>query len=161
MEQGLEGMPFGDPAANALPIGVLLLIYGIGFLIALAIQLAICYVLYRAADSIPESYRQASPGQAFLLLIPLFNIFWLFVYPKKLSQSFQALFASSGQAIDDCGEKMGLYWAVCAIASIVPCVGIVFGIAGLVTMIIYLIKVSECRQRALAMNVKGFNTPQF
>lgn len=143
----------------ALAVGIVF--YLVIFAVAIAVQIAICYVLYRAASAIPEQQREASPGQAFFLLIPLFNIYWLFVYPKKLSISFQRVLSAGGQSTDDCGEKTGLWWAICTIASIVPCVGIIAGLAGLVLMIMYLVKVSECRTRVLAMGNKGFNTPQF
>ncbi len=152
---------FNGQQLDGASLAIAIVFYLVIFAVMLAVQIGICYVLYRAASVIPEQQREASPGQAFLLLIPLFNIYWLFVYPKQLSTSFQRVLSAGGQPTDDCGEKTGQWWAICSIASIIPCVGLFTALAGLVLMIMYLVKVSECRTRVLAMGNKGFNTPQF
>ena len=141
-------MQQGPP--DGAEIAVLLAIYGVVFLVMLAIQLLVCYLLYKPAEAIPAEYRLMEPWHAFLLLIPLFNIVWLFIFPKNLSQSFQRLFAARNQMKDDCGEKLGMWWAICQIAGIIPCLGVFFGIAGLIVMIMYLVKVNECKNLALA-----------
>ena len=136
-------------------IGILFAVYGAIFLVMIGIQVFISWLLYRAADSIPEPYREASPGMAYLMLIPLFNLVWIFIYTKQLSQSFQALFSARGQNQGDCGEQIGMWWGICSVVSIVPCVGAIAGIAGLIMMILYLIKVSECRTLALSLGGGG------
>lgn len=132
-------------------IGIVLGFYGFICLFAFGIQLLISYILYNSAKSIPEQFQQAVPGQAFLMLIPLFNIVWIFIYPKNLSLSFQNLFRAYGQQTDDCGEQLGLYWAIASVCGMIPCIGIFFGLAGLVCMIMYLIKANDCKNRALSL----------
>ena len=138
-------------------IAILLAVYGCIFVVALGVQLFISYLLFLGAKALPESYRsQVSPGQAFLMLIPLFNLVWIFIYTKQLSQAYQSYMASINQGPqDDCGEQMGMWWGICSVASIIPCVGGIAGIAGLVIMIIYLIKVHECKKIALQVGDAG------
>ena len=43
--------------------------------------------------------------------------------------------------VGDAGRGMGLAYAICAACSIVPCVGIFAGLAALVLLIIFLVKI--------------------
>lgn len=140
----------GPPQLGGAEIGIIIAFYGFIFLCMLGIQAVICWFLYRACAGLPEAFRTHGPGMAFLLMIPLFGIVWIFIYTKGLSQGFQRFFSQTGTLTDDCGEKTGLWWGICSACSIIPCVGGLFGIASLVLLIIYLIKVSECRSKALA-----------
>jgi len=105
--------------------------------------LVIYFFLYKPASEIPEQYRHTSPGSAFLLLIPLFGLVWIFLFTQKLSRSFQD-WLNTG---DDCGEQLGMWWGACVIGSIIPFIGTFVGIAGLVLMIMYLVKVNEALNR--------------
>lgn len=136
-------------SADAFGIIFVIVFYAIIFAFLVGIQLLISYFLYRACAAIPEPFRLCSPGQAFLLLIPLFNLVWIFIYTNNLSKSFANFFASQNVNHDDCGEKLGLWWGICGVCGFVPCVNFFSGIAGLVIMIMYLVKVSECRSLAL------------
>lgn len=143
---------FGPPSGDvdpAIPLMVMAIVGSIAFLVFLLIQGGICYVLYRAANGIPERYRTVSPGQAFLLMIPCFSIIWVFIYTKQLSQNFRSLFNAYGEQTDDCGEALGLWWGILPLCSMIPFVGAIAGIASLVVMIMYLVKVSDCRNRAM------------
>jgi magnesium-transporting ATPase (P-type) len=139
---------FGGP--GGVEVMFFLAIFGFFLLITFGVSLLVAWLLYRAADSIPENYRQTTPGQAFLLLIPLFGIVWIFIYTKQLSQSFHALFSATGRRQGDCGENLGMWWGIASAFSFVPCVNYVSWIPALVLMILYLVKVNECRQLALA-----------
>ena len=86
-----------------------------------------------------------------LLLIPCFNIIWNFMVFPKLGRSFRAYFESKGDSANaDCGEKMGLWYSICAACGIIPCVNYVAGPASLVLLIICLIKFSDLRNKVLA-----------
>ncbi len=137
---------------DAIGIGVMLVIYGGLFLIALGVQLLVCFVLYNAAKGVPESFRgDVSPGLAFLLVVPVFNLIWQFIYPRKLSQAYQRAFRHHNALLDDCGEQLALYWAVCVLCTLIPCLGGFSAIAAFVLMIIYLIKITECKSRVGAL----------
>ena len=97
--------------------------YGVLIFVAVAINLLICYLLYNSVKSLPKQFQQAPAGQAFLLMIPLFGLVWLFLYLPKVSRSFQEFFRVHRQQSDDCGEQLGLWWAILSACSIIPCVG--------------------------------------
>ena len=54
------------------------------------VQAIICWLLFDAFVRIPERYRLQEPNMVWLLMVPLFNLYWNFkVYPA-LAESFQA-----------------------------------------------------------------------
>ncbi|MEM8734111.1 MAG: hypothetical protein AAGG44_07810, partial [Planctomycetota bacterium] len=125
-----------------------LIVAGIACFGSLAINFAVGWVLYLAANGLPEPHKsQVGPGQAFLMMIPLFNLVWLFIYPKKLSQAYQICLSGYSSQNDDCGEQIGLYWAICSVCTLIPCVNLFTGIAAIILAIIYLIKIHECKNR--------------
>ena len=122
--------------------------YGILFVIWIGITFLVAWLMYRAAKSLPESYRShVVPGQAFLIFIPIFGLIWVFIYTKNLSRAFQTFFRSQQIQTDDCGEQSGLFWGISSACSIIPCLGIFAAIVSLVFMILYLVKVTECKNR--------------
>ncbi|MCA9065226.1 MAG: hypothetical protein KDA96_19290 [Planctomycetaceae bacterium] len=137
---------------DALASMLVLVFYVVILAVAIGLIVLVCYFLYQAAAGVPERFQQASPGQAFLLLIPCFGLVWIFIYTKNLAQGYQMAFRSVGQQTDDCGEQLGMWWGICAAVSIVPCVGVVGSVASLILMIMYLVKVSECRKTASQIN---------
>lgn len=131
---------------TALAIGVGAIV--IGILIFLAIQIFICYVLFKVLDRVPMQFRQMSPGLTFLLLIPLFSIIWTFFVVLKVSGSLQAYFTTQGDtSVGSCGQGVGLAWAILGACTIIPLLGTFAGLAGLICMIVYLVKVSGLKNR--------------
>ena len=109
--------------------------YGILFVIWIGITFLVAWLMYRAAKSLPESYRShVVPGQAFLIFIPIFGLIWVFIYTKNLSRAFQTFFRSQQIQTDDCGEQSGLFWGISSACSIIPCLGILAAIVSLVFM---------------------------
>ncbi|MBL8817501.1 MAG: hypothetical protein JNL58_15860 [Planctomyces sp.] len=151
---------FGPPSGGvdpAIPLMIIAAIYGCVFIIILTFRAVICYLLYRCASAIPEPYRTVSSGQAFLLLIPCFDLIWKFIYTKELSQNYRSLFNTFGQESDDCGESLGLWWSILSISTLIPFFGSIAALASLVLMFMYLVKHHECRIRALCLPV--YSTP--
>jgi hypothetical protein len=115
----------GDPIAQyqSLYSGGLILIM-VGALALLALQIASCRSLVRSMDALPAQYRQQSPRNIWLLLLPLFSQgYCFFVYPR-IARSFQAYFRDAGRTnVGDCGLKLAqttsMLWASC----VVPIIG--------------------------------------
>ena len=122
-------------------IVIMLIIYGVIFAISLGIMAFICYLVAMNFKAIPEEHRKITPGQVWLLMIPLFNLVWnFFVYPK-LAQSYKSYFESIGRTdVGDCDEKIGMWYCIIAACCIIPCVGYIAGPASLVLLIIFLVK---------------------
>jgi len=133
------------PGGEEVPTGVLVALGAIGIVvlvIAIAILLVVCYLLYTCFKRIPQQYRLMEPGMVFLLLIPCVNLVWIFFVTSRLSRSFQAYFAAHpGANVGDCGQQIGLWWSICYALQIIPFVNYLAGPAALVLAIIYLVKV--------------------
>ncbi len=125
----------------------------IGILIALVIQLAVLvvvsFLMYSCFERIPAQHRQMESWQAWLLVIPLFNLVWSFFAFPKLARSYQSYFSEQGRTdVGDCGEKIGLWFAIClpvgVFAGVIPCIGtiaaMIAGPAALVLLVIFLVK---------------------
>lgn len=134
---------YGDEGL-ALGLGIGVMIFAI--LIGLGILIAIILIVQNAFKRIPVEHRKQEPGMVWLLLIPCFNIVWNFFVFPKLSQSFKSYFDAKGRTdLGDCGESLGLTYSILAACSIIPYLGMLAGLAGLIVLIIYLVKVNELK----------------
>lgn len=126
--------------------GAGLFVFAVIFVFCLAIGVFICYQLYLSASRLPEANRKLAPASVFLLLVPLLNFVWLFIVVMKLSQGYQQYFASQQRTdVGDCGYNIGLGWAISAVCVFVPIAHLFAGLASLVFMILYLVKMSQLR----------------
>jgi hypothetical protein len=122
------------------------------FLVTIAINVFILYVLYNCYKRVPQQFRKQEPGMVWLALIPCFNIIWNFFIFPGLSKSLKAYFDSIGRTdVGDCQESIGLAFAICCAVSIVPYLGCLTGIAALVLLIMYLVKVNDLKNQLPAV----------
>jgi hypothetical protein len=113
---------------------------GIAF-VALLIGIAIIWFLQTCYARIPREHRKMEPGMVWLLLIPLFNIIWMFFVYIRLAKSYQSAYAALGRHdVGDCGEKLALYMCIASVASAIPFVGCIAGPASLVLWIVVMVK---------------------
>jgi hypothetical protein len=111
-------------------------------LIGIVINVVVCLLLYNALNAIPPQFRRQEPGLVWLLLIPLFHLVWNFFVFPKIGESYRDFFHSIGRAdVGDGGRGIGLAFSICAACMIVPCVNIFTGLAALVLLIIFLVKI--------------------
>src|SRR5882762_2365720 len=105
---------------------------------------AIFYLLtlQKALTHCAPASRTMSPGQVWLLLIPLFNLVWMFIVVANISKSLHNEFLRRNIPTVEAepGKAVGLAMSCLMIASIVPLLGGLFSIAGFVCWIIYWIK---------------------
>ena len=133
---------FSAEVPEAAALGVILFMVGVICLVSLAIGIVILYLIFSCYQRIPERHRQMGPWQVWLTLIPLFGIVWIFFVFPKLGKSYQSYFAEQGRTdVGDCGEKVGLWYAICVALSCIPCVNYIAGPAALILLIIFLVKV--------------------
>jgi hypothetical protein len=127
-------------------IGFILAVIGISLLIMFAISIVICAMLYVAQKRVPPEHQQIEPLTIWLLLIPIFNLVWNFFVFRKIPQSYRSYFNSQGRTdVGDCGEQIGLWYSICMVGSIIPCLNYVAGPAALVLLIIFLVKIYGLR----------------
>jgi len=136
-----QAPPEVPPEAFAAVAGVMLAVIAIAVLVGLAIAIFLLYLIYTCFQRIPPQHRKMESWQVWLLLIPCFNLVWnFFVYPR-LAKSYQSYFAEQGRTeFGDCGEQIGLWYAICSVAACVPFVNYIAGPAALILFIIFLVK---------------------
>jgi hypothetical protein len=137
-------------ASEAAGIAILLVIALVAFVISLAIFALVAWFISENYKAIPAQFRKMEPGKVWLMLIPFFNLYWIFPVFLGLADSFKATFDSRGVLdVGDCGRQLALWYCICAAVSIVPCVQYISAPASLVLLILFLIKASELKKRML------------
>lgn len=124
--------------------------YGLGLVLLLAIAfMAIPAILAAVVLSrVPPEHRKQSPGLAFLLLIPLFSLVWMFFVHPRVADSLKSYFTAKGDtSVGDCGHTLALWLCICGACSIIPFVNMFAGLAALVLLIIFYVKAFELSGR--------------
>jgi hypothetical protein len=129
----------------------------IGFIVLIFFTLT----LVNCLKKVKEENRAMKPGLIWLNLIPIFCWFWIFYIIVKLNVSLEKEFASRNisSSVKGYGYKIGLAWAILMWCSIIPSIGQITTIAGIVCWIIYWIKVSKCSKELDAPEFITENNP--
>ena len=124
----------------------------IGLLVGTAISAVLCYFISSWLKEVPEEDRAMTPGKVWLLLIPLFNFYWMFrVYMLDIPKSFKNYFDRQGdQLVGDCGKNMGLWLCICTLGGFIPLLGSLVSIAGLVLYVLWLVKIHQLKNKIIA-----------
>jgi hypothetical protein len=96
----------------------------------------------------PES-RTMPPGQVWLMLIPLFNVFWQFIVVLRLASSLRNEFLRRQLPLaePEPGKTLGLAMCVLIATSWIPILGMFTGPASLVCWILYWVKIAGCSRQ--------------
>jgi len=106
---------------------------------------------------IPPEHRIIEPGQVWLLLVPCFAMFWNFMVFQKIPQSFQRHFSSQGRTdLGDCGEQLGLWYAITVAMTGVPCVQYIAAPASLILLIIFLVKIHTLKGQISSTSIQVY-----
>jgi hypothetical protein len=119
-------------------------------LVDLAILLLLPMIFFsltvqRAISRCAPQSRTMSPGKAWLMLIPLFNMGWSFILVGRVASSLANEFSLRKIAAPQVapGKSIGLAWAILWVFSLIPLFYVFFGIAGLICWIVYWVKISN------------------
>jgi hypothetical protein len=136
----------------------MLIVITVGMAIGIGITAIFCYFVSDALAKVPPQYHQnITPGQVWLLLIPLFNLFWNFIVYQRVPATFAAYFEATGRPQPgDYGKQMGLIYAILACCTIIPCMGSLCGLAGLVLLILLVVKFSGYKSLIMSGGGSGF-----
>ena len=78
----------------------------IGLFIGTAIGAVLCYFISSWLKEVPEEDRAMTPGQVWLLLIPLFNFYWMFrVYMLDIPNSSKTILTDKGTSKSETADK--------------------------------------------------------
>lgn len=132
-------------------IAAMLALLGVIALVQFAIAVLICWLVYDALGAVPREHRKLEPGLVWLLLIPCWNVIWAFFVFPPVARSFAGAFAARGITTEgDAGESLGLWLAICGAALFVPILNWFAGVAYLVLLILFLVKVRASKAKLLA-----------
>jgi Trk-type K+ transport system membrane component len=115
----------------------------IAIAVVFVINIFFILTLQKALNRCSPENRAMAPGLIWLLLIPLFNVIWLFFVVINMAKSLGAEFQKRGISGElEPGKTLGLAYAILAICSAVPFVGFLAGIGALVCWIMYWVKIN-------------------
>jgi hypothetical protein len=111
----------------------------------------VCWIIFGCYQAIPAPYRKLKPGEVWLLLIPVFNLFWNFWVFPGLSQSFKAYFESTGDAsAGNCSARIALWLSITGICSFIPPLAGLAAPAFLILLMVYLMRAMELKKKVKA-----------
>lgn len=101
--------------------------------------------LHRTFDEISLKNRRMQSGEVWLLLIPIFDMIWIFFVVQKMAESLEVEFKDRNI---ECGElkpsyNIGLTYAILKACTVIPFLGILTSLGTLITLIIYWIKIAD------------------
>jgi hypothetical protein len=149
-------MELDDMSVAAIAIIVFLAVA-----IALIPMIFYLLTLQRTLEAVSPENRQMPPGQVWLLLIPLFGIVWHFIVVNRIADSLKAEFQKRNinPGEDRPGAQIGIAFCILNCCGIVPFIGALAAIGGLVCWIIYWVKIAGFKTK-LQDSVQ-FNTTNF
>ena len=152
---GKAGFAYGQTTQSHLEehmtAGVLIALMAVVIVVAIIVNVVVCIFLSGCLKKLPQEYQKMTPGLVWLLLIPVFSLVWNFFVVLKLSASFRSYFAAKGKTdVGDCGKMLGLAYAIIAALSFLFStaggMGNWLGLAGLILLVLYLIKVMNLKK---------------
>lgn len=124
------------------------------FIVLPIAQAIVCWLTADALRQIPERCRLLEPELVWLLLIPIFNLYWNFRVFPAVAESFQLTFYSRGIAdVEDCGERLARWYCGLSLCWVLPCINFFTGIAALVVIIMFLSEVDSLKRRLSATHL--------
>lgn len=121
----------------------------IALLVGLVVNIFYLLTLNNTLKLVSPGNRKMEPGQVWLILIPFFGWIWQFIVVTKMSESLKAEFDSRNITVADekPGYNIGLAYCILTCCGIIPVLGGLASIAGLVCWIIYWVKINEFKMR--------------
>mgnify|MGYP001338995570 CR=1 FL=1 len=135
----------GAMAALIAMGGAIILVF---LLIALVVAILYLLNLQNLMKSIKEENREVSPGNVWLMLIPLFSLVYAFILYPKISASVKKELESREMDTEGDGAKnLGLALAITGALSLIPVIGGLAGLANLVIFIMWWVKTAGFKNK--------------
>ena len=129
--------------ATAAGLGIIATVLIVVVVIMLVPAIFYLLTLQKALNRCSPECRAMNPGMVWLMFIPLFNIVWHFMIVINMAKSLGAEFQKRGIAEDPKpGQTIGLTMCILVCCGIIPILGILCSLGGLVCWILYWVKVA-------------------
>jgi|ERR1019366_4932309 hypothetical protein len=124
--------------------------FGAGILFVALIVLVIALIpmvfyiltLQKALNKCAPENRAMQPAMTWLLLVPLVNLVWQFFVVINMAKSLGAEFQKRGIAEEpEPGKKLGMIMCILFCCGIIPLLGVLCSLGGLVCWIMYWLKI--------------------
>lgn len=124
------------------------------FLASIALAIMYLLTLQNTLKLVSQHNRKMAPGEVWLVFIPLFGIVWNFIMIGKIADSLRAEFDERNIVVPEQrpGHGIGIASASLNVAGIVPGIGPLLSLAGMVCWIIYWVKIAEFKKMLGAPN---------
>jgi hypothetical protein len=111
-------------------------------------QILYLITLQNLMKKIAPHNQQMTPGQVWLMFIPFFSLVWMFIMVGKISDSLSAEFKERGivDPEDKPGYSTGMWYCGLTVGGIIPLLGYISALAGLVLWIMYWVKMNNYSQ---------------
>ncbi len=134
----IEHIPSAAMGLGILGIALVVLI------IALIPMVFYILTLQKALNKCAPENRAMQPGMLWLLLVPLVNLVWSFFVVINMAKSLGAEFQKRGLTEEaEPGKKLGMIMSVLFCCGIIPLLGALCSLGGLVCWIMYWLKIAE------------------
>lgn len=129
---------------EAAMVSVIVIAVIIGIAIGLIPLIFYLLTLQKTLNEVSPQNQKLPPGQVWLILIPLFGLVWSFIVVNRIADSLKAEFAMRGIQVDEDrpGYNIGLTYCILYCCSIVPFLGGLAALGGIVCWIIYWVKIA-------------------
>lgn len=120
----------------------IMIIVVVVFLLFLTPMILYLMNLQKALEQVSPDLRTTSPGSVWLLLIPVFGIVWNFLLVGHIADSLRAEYHRRNIPVNEQrpGYNTGLTMSILQACGLIPYIGSLASIAGLVFWIIYWVK---------------------
>jgi hypothetical protein len=115
-------------------------------------------LLYKMWTVIEDGSPRTTPGKSVgLLFVPFFNLYWMFQAYWGWTKDYNRYVAAQRLAVPRASEALALAFCILAVASVIPWIGIVFGLINLVVLVVFLNGCINC-VNGLAVREQGSDT---
>ena len=130
--------------SNSAELGAIFMIVIVAIAIALIPLIFYLLTLQNTLKAVSPENQKMPPGQVWMILIPLFGLGWQFVVVNRIADSLKAEFAKRNIPCEEDrpGYSIGLTYCILYCCGIIPFLGVLASIGGVVCWIIYWVKIS-------------------
>ena len=127
----------------------LIVIFAILGMLSIIPMIFFLLTLQNTLYAVSPANRKMPAPQVWLSLIPIFNLVWQFIVVNKISESLQAEFKEREIPTNEPfpGRTIGIAYCILFCCTIIPFLGTIAGLAGLVCWIIFWVKMHECKMK--------------
>ncbi len=132
---------------------IIMVVIAVLIIVAVSVILAILYLLtlQNTLKAVSEENQKMKPGAVWMMLIPGFGLVWQFMVVKAVSESLKAEYNKRSLPVDDpnFAYSTGITSGILNCCSVIPYLGILAAIVGLVFWIIYWSKMASYKNTLL------------